>query len=415
MRLDEAKVILEENGYELIEEGKLGRALTAGALALGSLFNSVFANDEFDNRPKIEIEDGLGYKQIKMLGGGKYKIKTKSSLFGTSIEEGTFVDVDSDFPQLINGVEYNYDNDDKSIYFYKNKKLVKCLIYNKNSKKFEEDENKCHTWVDDLKLENKINEGKLGRTVAAGALSLGSLFGNVFGNEEKIDCPELDFSNIAKTEMYLEKNLELSDYDCYETEEGNYTFELKQDSIKKIDDDLKQYFVKVSPNGKMVALAYSDSKGAISIVNDSSETRVSSETYFNRKPNAVDDIWYNSEIDVTYIKNIDNNGNGTLKAVLGNAVQDIDDNNNIDKYDLVFEANYKNKKLNGKYYEYYPNGELKSEGTYVNDKVNGVVKEYFESGKLAMTYKMVNGKQVGLTQCSDGRRGNSKITCYDKE
>ncbi len=155
MQIDEAKVILEENGYELLEEGKLGRALAAGALALSSLFNSVFANDEFDNRPKIEIEDGLGYKQIKMLGGGKYKIKTKSSLFGTSIEEGTFVDVDSDYPQLINGIEYHYyKNGNKHIHFIKNKKLVKCLEYNKDTKKFEnvtEDENKCPTWVYDLK------------------------------------------------------------------------------------------------------------------------------------------------------------------------------------------------------------------------------------------------------------------------
>ena len=155
MRLDEAKVILEENGYELLEEGKLGRVLAAGALALGALFNSVFANDEFDNRPKIELEDGLGYKQIKMLGGGKYKVKTNTILFGTSIEEGTFVDIDADLPQLINGIEYNYDkNGDKSIHFYKNKKLVKCLEYNKNTKKFEnvtKDENKCPTWVYDLK------------------------------------------------------------------------------------------------------------------------------------------------------------------------------------------------------------------------------------------------------------------------
>lgn len=156
MQIDEAKVVLKENGYELIEEGKLGRALAAGALALSSLFNSVFANDEFDNRPKIEIEDGLGYKQIKMLGGGKYKIKTKSSLFGTSIEEGTFVDVDSDYPQLINGIEYNYyKNGNKSIHFIKNKKLVKCLEYNKNTKNFEnvtDNENKCPTWIDDLKI-----------------------------------------------------------------------------------------------------------------------------------------------------------------------------------------------------------------------------------------------------------------------
>lgn len=152
MRLDEAKQILNDNGYELLDEGKLGRALGIGALALCSLFNNVFATDEFDNRPKIEFEDGSGYKQIKMLGKGKYKIKIVDELFGTSIEEGTFVDVDSDYPQLINGVEYNYDNGDKSIHFYKNKKLVKCLEYDKNTKKFEltTDEKQCPIWMNDL-------------------------------------------------------------------------------------------------------------------------------------------------------------------------------------------------------------------------------------------------------------------------
>lgn len=206
MLLEEAKQILNDNGYELLDEGKLGRALGIGALALGSLFNSVFANDEFDNRPKIEIEDGLGYKQIKMLGGGKYKIKTKSSLFGTSIEEGTFVDVDSDFPQLINGVEYNYYNGDKSIHFYKNKKLVKCLEYNKNTKKFEnitDNENKCPTWINDLKLENKINEGKLSRALGIGALALGSLVGNANAiNQDDIDRfekqTEMEYKNVIK-------------------------------------------------------------------------------------------------------------------------------------------------------------------------------------------------------------------------
>lgn len=48
MRLDEAKVILEENGYELLEEGKLGRALGIGALALGSLVGNANAISDVD-------------------------------------------------------------------------------------------------------------------------------------------------------------------------------------------------------------------------------------------------------------------------------------------------------------------------------------------------------------------------------
>lgn len=35
MNLREAKQILNENGYELLDEGKFGKALAAGALALG--------------------------------------------------------------------------------------------------------------------------------------------------------------------------------------------------------------------------------------------------------------------------------------------------------------------------------------------------------------------------------------------
>ena len=62
MRLDEAKVILEENGYELLEEGKLGRALGIGALALGSLVGNANAInqediDKFEQETEQEIEN----------------------------------------------------------------------------------------------------------------------------------------------------------------------------------------------------------------------------------------------------------------------------------------------------------------------------------------------------------------------
>ena len=155
MRLDEAEKILNDNGYELLDEGKLGRALGIGALALCSLFNNVFATDEFDNRPKIEFEDGSGYKQIKMLGKGKYKIKIVDELFGTMIEEGKFENLDKNIPNLIDGVQYRtYNNGRRSINYYKNDKLIKCLEYDKNTKKFEPttDEKQCPIWINDVKF-----------------------------------------------------------------------------------------------------------------------------------------------------------------------------------------------------------------------------------------------------------------------
>lgn len=50
MDLREAKQFLNEKGYELLYEGKFGRALAAGALALTSLFNTVHARDLIDFR-----------------------------------------------------------------------------------------------------------------------------------------------------------------------------------------------------------------------------------------------------------------------------------------------------------------------------------------------------------------------------
>jgi hypothetical protein len=48
MRLDEAEKILNDNGYELLDEGKLGRALGIGALALGSLVGNANAISDND-------------------------------------------------------------------------------------------------------------------------------------------------------------------------------------------------------------------------------------------------------------------------------------------------------------------------------------------------------------------------------
>lgn len=44
MDLSEAKIILNENGYELLDEGKLGRAIGMGAFALGTLFGNANAS-----------------------------------------------------------------------------------------------------------------------------------------------------------------------------------------------------------------------------------------------------------------------------------------------------------------------------------------------------------------------------------
>jgi len=62
MRLEEAKVILEENGFELLDEGKLGRILGAGALALGLTAGHANAInqediDKFEQETEQEIEN----------------------------------------------------------------------------------------------------------------------------------------------------------------------------------------------------------------------------------------------------------------------------------------------------------------------------------------------------------------------
>ncbi len=62
MTINEAKQILNNNGYELIEESKLGRALGIGALALGSLVGNANAHNYTHNYRDDSIEDIIEYK-----------------------------------------------------------------------------------------------------------------------------------------------------------------------------------------------------------------------------------------------------------------------------------------------------------------------------------------------------------------
>ena len=80
MDLREAKQILNENGYELLDEGKLGRTLGAIGLAIGSLFSHAHAdidNLDLKTASKEEIqeikntfeqESDISYCKIKSRG-----------------------------------------------------------------------------------------------------------------------------------------------------------------------------------------------------------------------------------------------------------------------------------------------------------------------------------------------------------
>ena len=143
MRLDEAKVILEENGYELLEEGKLGRALAAGALALGSLFG--FSNASV---PKSinDLQTDSTYTQIEL---SEVPSKLKTNDFYTA--DKIYYDTKDDYYYAINGnkmvisaeekfnTEINFDKNGirKSATFVDNDKYgeyLNKLIFDKEGK-----------------------------------------------------------------------------------------------------------------------------------------------------------------------------------------------------------------------------------------------------------------------------------------
>lgn len=148
MKLDEAKVILEENGYELLEEGKLGRALGIGALALGSLVGNANADwtDDFENEVKQTeqkyiktFEDEAGYiHYLEDLGNRNYKIYeyngrgdlvsvSETKDFAVNAKDknwfGVWTGKTTNFHELIDKGEIS------SVMFFKNGDITKNIIY----------------------------------------------------------------------------------------------------------------------------------------------------------------------------------------------------------------------------------------------------------------------------------------------
>lgn len=140
MRLDEAKVILEENGYELLEEGKLGRALGIGALALGNLFGTAHA--EIDNldlktidteeineiKTALEQEKDIDFCKVKSKGlvckdtnnsVTFYPTETLENIgISDNITEIIFLDGYKNENKL-SGIIFNYKNGSKKLITHK--------------------------------------------------------------------------------------------------------------------------------------------------------------------------------------------------------------------------------------------------------------------------------------------------------
>ena len=74
---------------------------------------------------------------------------------------------------------------------------------------------------------------------------------------------------------------------------------------------------------------------------------------------------------------------------------------NVKKYDrhtflLYLDENYKDGKKDGKYKKYYPDGTVEYEVEYKDDAYNGKEKRYYEDGSLKYETNYVNGKKEGV-------------------
>ena len=113
MRLEEAKQILNNNGYELLDEGKLGRVLGIGALALGSFVGNANAINQDDiDRFEKQVELSQSTSDVRRIGGqtlksyiknGDYYIDVK---FGKDIKRYIFKE-NGEFISKIKDTHYN--------------------------------------------------------------------------------------------------------------------------------------------------------------------------------------------------------------------------------------------------------------------------------------------------------------------
>lgn len=152
MKLDEAKVILEENGYELLEEGKLGRVLAAGALALGSLFG--FANANY----KTDIANFNKVEKLEKIDCDNVYINKKAGEYVGDIENYTCYEGD--------GKEFLIRNNTKK-YGYK-----ECIVTDVNSGNVEHnvsiwEDQSIHSEYKDNKLHSIYVKHKNGTFEAA--------------------------------------------------------------------------------------------------------------------------------------------------------------------------------------------------------------------------------------------------------
>lgn len=79
MDLLEAKNILNDNGYELLDEGKFGRALAAGALALGLTAGHANAINQ-DDIDRFEKQTEEEYKNV-IYDDGELQIKKEGNVY----------------------------------------------------------------------------------------------------------------------------------------------------------------------------------------------------------------------------------------------------------------------------------------------------------------------------------------------
>ena len=95
---------------------------------------------------------------------------------------------------------------------------------------------------------------------------------------------------------------------------------------------------------------------------------------------------------------------------------------------IVFKKTYSSGLLNGKYEEFYLNGNKSFSGNYIKDKANGPFKEFDESGALVLTYNKVkdslhgkmskfeNGKiKYSKNYVNGSKHGDFKEYTYDDE
>lgn len=222
-----------------------------------------------------------------------------------------------------------------------------------------------------------VNEGKIGRALAAGAIALGSLFGlsnakvpkNINDLQTDSTYTEIELSEVPQN---------LKTHDFYTANKIYYDTE----------DD---YYYAVNGN-KMVATGgeVDDPENPTEINFDKNGIRKSMST-----------IFHNKKYDIDYLSKVIFDKDGKVEKII--------DYYDKDGEDLRVIRNYKTKTG----VEYYDTGEVKTEYKLDNDgEKHGILKMYYQNGKFAGSEKYIHGEYVeGSTKCVDGRRGGEALNC----